>query len=116
MKRNNELIRRIILKIEDQPEALADLTASAWPADNEDEVNYHLQLLIEAKIIEGTCQVRRSSISHCRVSRLTWKGHELADAFRRDTTWASIKQVAIDKGIDLTVEIIPALFRNLVGV
>lgn len=114
MKRNMELIRRIVLKVEDQPEAIADLTASAWPEDDEDAVNYHLQLLIEAKVIEGSCQVRRSAIGHCKVQRLTWKGHELADAFRRDSVWGKIKQIAIDKGVDLTVDMIPLLFKQLV--
>jgi len=45
------------------------------------------------------------------VRTITWKGHELLDSVRRDTVWVKIKQAAMDRGLDMTFDLIPKLLQ-----
>ena len=115
MTRDWNLIRKILIRMEEEPGSRYELRAGDWPDYDVDVVNYHLNLMIEAKLIGGQCQVRRTTTVLCVVREITWKGHELLDTIRKDTIWNRIKQAAIDKGVDLTFDLIPVLFKAAVS-
>ena len=113
MTRDWNLIRKILIRMEQEP-GRYELRASDWPYYDTVMVDYHLNLMFKAELIEGECLVSRSAVRSCRVKSITWKGHELLDTIRRDTVWIKIKQAAIDKGVDLTFDLIPKLFQAMV--
>lgn len=97
MKRNPDLIRKILLVLESTQKPEEVLTAKRLPLEgwSEDEINYNLLLLLEAGYIKG-----KDSSSDNRtivfVTRLTWEGHEFLDAARDDIRWEKAKS-AISK-------------------
>ena len=113
MTRDWNLIRKILIRMEQEPSARYELRASDWPDYDTEVVDYHLHLMKEACLIEGECVESKSVVRSCRVRTITWEGHELLDTIRRDTVWLKIKQTAIDKGLDLTFDLIPKLLQGL---
>jgi len=78
MKRDMNIVRDLLLKIE----------ADEEPNYHEDTILYHINLLYEAHLIEGT-QTRGGWDG----LRLTWEGHDFLDAAREDKVWRK----ALDK-------------------
>lgn len=112
MKRDWDQVRRILLAVEESPGG--QIRASDFMDDDEGEINYHMNLLIEAGIVDGMCVTTKSSVRSCRVNRMTWKGHELLDSIRKQSAWNGIKKMAIDKGVGLTIDTIFTLAKRLV--
>jgi len=86
MKRDLELIRKMVLAIEDSP--------SGWAPDRKFEgytdtqVGYHAYLLIDAGLARGReAHDTLSKGPEGLISNLTWAGHEFADASRDETRW-----------------------------
>lgn len=91
MKRDMELIRRLLLaiEVEDNPSGPAALEVEGY---GRDEVDYHLVLLLDAGLIEGTRTATRNRPNLVRVRRLTWAGHEFLDAARAQGVWAEARR------------------------
>jgi hypothetical protein len=96
MKRDMDLIREILLRIESDPE----FDGTRWVTPSEpsdlmptnclmDELNYHLELLIEAGFLTGES---RSGYGSPTINRLTWKGHEFLDNVRDNEIWRGTKE------------------------
>lgn len=119
MRRDLNLLRRIVLKIEESPTAWApkDLSIQGYTAA---QVSYHAYLLVNAGLAYGsdtTCL--GSEGPEALISHLTWAGHEFADAARNDTHWNRAMGLVKDKGGAITVEILVQLLtgfmRNAFG-
>lgn len=102
MKRDMDLLRALLLKIEEMPFSGGHLMGEIQiPGHSDEEVCYHAQLaqdagLIEARFLKPT--------TYFAVERLTYAGHEFLDLARDDTRWASAKEkVEIATGT-LTIE------------
>lgn len=116
MKRDWELIRVILTRIE----AHGDLSArwfaerfAEWP---QDVVNYHLWLLVSSGLITGKCNADEPRAGLvCYGVALTWMGHEFLAAVRSDTAWSRIKERLAERAIDLSFEAIVAAARALMG-
>lgn len=113
MQRNWELIRKILLKLEEQPEALGclDSDIKGYPPET---VAYHYHILHQAGLI------RAQDASTCQgfdmyAQSLTWAGHEFLDNIRNDTVWNTIKRSILDKGLTLTFDSIKAAAALLIG-
>lgn len=88
MKRDLELVRKILFAIEAKPDVGSWLAPSQmnlidW---SEQEVNYHLLILEEAGYIK-TIKQNYDNETHYFALRLTWDGHEFLEAARDDTRW-----------------------------
>ncbi|MFU2079123.1 DUF2513 domain-containing protein [Avibacterium endocarditidis] len=99
MKRNWELIRKILFKLEQKVDdtPLDSESIKGFPSDM---VVYHCQLLERSKLI-------------CTQHKLTWQGHEFLDKIRSDTAWSKIKQTIKTKGFDLSFESIKLAGKSL---
>jgi len=95
VKRNMDLIRELLLKIEENPEM--DGTREFYleaPSDlgiadhSTEEVAYHLALLINAGCVDGAVAIANPMQV---VRGLTWNGHEFMDNIRSDTFWEKAK-------------------------
>ena len=102
MKRNMELIRWLLLRSEGDEEA-----AKACEAFTVEERAYHVQLLIDAGLVEGV--VRRDEVGNPNgaiVSRLTWAGHDFLQSVRDDTIWKKAKDQVFKPGASWTFDLL----------
>lgn len=92
MKRDMDLIRVILLKIEENNEPIDsdDLIDLGW---EERLITYHIRLLVEADLLNAIAARTKHSEEYLSIS-LTWEGHEFLDAARDQTRWEQAKEVA----------------------
>ncbi|MBB1601058.1 DUF2513 domain-containing protein [Variovorax sp. UMC13] len=127
MKRDWDLIRRLLTDIEEGRDFLADAPAEPKWLDQSEEAFAkemrayrsaderlfgHLELLREAGYTDGYEVLRGAdgTISFGLASpRLTMAGHDLLDTVRSSKVWAWIKSTASAKGLELTVDAVKAL-------
>lgn len=127
MKRDWDLIRKILTVIEEDRDVFADLPAEPKWADHSSEeyelqlseytaserrIAGHLEMLIDNGYLNGLKVIRTGSGRFgYSVSdpRLTMAGHDLLDTMRSPTVWEAIKSTAKKKGIELTLDAIKAL-------
>jgi len=104
MKRNMELIRKILITIEE-----SDVTQGWVPLDFEeypdDEVSYHVKILFERGIIDATNCSSMNSFSW-KAKCITWDGHDFIEAIRDDGRWEEVKDWIKSAGKNLTIETI----------
>jgi hypothetical protein len=88
MKRSPELIRQILMCRE---------AGAALDFDDQQWLNYHYQLLIEANLMNGHF-INNTNVGGPRwnVKNLTWAGHELLDLIRDEDRWQAIMRVMND--------------------
>jgi DNA-binding transcriptional ArsR family regulator len=88
-KRDMDLVRKVLLFVEDlEAGVYAHLEEDIAGEDfSEDVVSYHITLLTEAGLIEGSEQ-------RGTVRGLTWAGHDFVDSVRDPETWAKVKDGA----------------------
>ncbi|SRR5258708_11911194 len=102
MKRDMDLVREILLKVEDLPfdgqfhDVLVD-------GRLDEEINYHTMLLHEAGFIQAMDLTTLDCICW-KAMRLTYSGHEFLDAARSDTVWTKAKAWTLKTTGTLTLE------------
>ena len=93
MKRDMDLIRDILLKIEGDPSLdgtrYTEYTEVDFPEHSRQEIFYHMDLLFEAQLTDGAPSMH----APC-VSRLTWDGHEFLAAIKDPGVWNKTKERA----------------------
>lgn len=108
MKRDWEIIREVLTKLEDleTPNSAIDAANFNYPEQN---VAYNMRLLhdsdyIKAKILEST---EGDNLIHAALATtLTNSGHELLDIIRNDSIWAKIKEKFKSSGIEMTFDLV----------
>ena len=114
MKRDMDLMRAILLKIEKAPFE-GYLLEIRVPGHSDEEISYHILLLHEARLVEA---VNASSFDGVcwKAMRLTNDGHEFLDAAKDDTRWAKAKGKVVSTTGTLTLEglkiVLSALMRH----
>lgn len=91
MKRDMELIRTIMLKIEESQQKVQKVTCDGVP---QEIVNYNIMLMIDGGLLEGSYKpLKNGSMSTplIHIEKLTWEGHEFLDNLRKDQIWEKIK-------------------------
>lgn len=106
MKRDWELVRVILTKLEEMNTSNGSLEANDVEGYTAEIVSYHMYIMEEAGLIEATCAKSLSGPMQCWAIRLTWEGHEFLDKIRTDTMWNKTKELITNKGIDLSFEAI----------
>lgn len=116
MKRDWEIIRAILLKLEDAPTANTNLTpekVSEFPAQ---EVAYNMRLLDQAGYVKGKFLESKSgdgAIAAAIVLHMTNAGHELLDTIRSDTVWEKTKDTFKSKGLEMTFDLVLAVGKRI---
>ncbi|PJA96228.1 MAG: hypothetical protein CO129_07625 [Ignavibacteriales bacterium CG_4_9_14_3_um_filter_34_10] len=110
MKRDMDLARNILFKIEEYPEpnGWADIKIENY---SQDEISYHIKLLFQADLIEAD-NLTDSSGFEWKAKSLTWKGHEFIEAARNNSRWDNAKKFIIEKGGSLTFEILKSVLTE----
>jgi len=94
MKRDMDLVRDLLLFIENDPRLDGTLWLSPQkPQDvgvtnhSIEEVAYHLTMLVEAGFVKGNTGMEMPAIC-----KLTWNGHEFMDDIRDPDIWDKTKE------------------------
>ena len=106
MKRDMELIRKILFAIEERYEdtALYNLQIDGYSMA---EVAFHCKLLHEAGFVSDYgAQYGDDRICMFGVGALTWDGCEFLDKIRQDTVWNKTKDTIIQKGLPMILDVI----------
>lgn len=132
MKRDWELIRQVLVDIEDDRDPMLRLPDNpVWENQTEqefsDEVSRyrstesslygHVELLLEANCIQGMEIIRYpdDSWGHSNYgARLTMAGHDLLETMRSQGLWEKIKTTAKTRSIELTVDSIKTIATALI--
>ncbi len=111
MKRDVDLIRNILLKVEETDDT--ELSAKRFTVEGYDEtiVARHIELLQEADLVDANIVKTQIGTTAAWIHRLTWSGHEFLDAARNDTVWNKAKDYLTTRGVTLSFEALK-LFLN----
>lgn len=116
MKRDWELIRLILARIEDKGDLSSRWFADCFPEWPAETVNYHLWLLIHSGLLTGKCNADEPRAGFvCYGVALTWAGHEFLAAVRNDTAWHRIKSRLAERAIDLSFDAIVGVAKTMMG-
>ena len=113
MKRDWDLVRTILLRVEAQPNTQSLLRPNELEGFDAENVSYHIKLLIDAGLIEGLISKTLNAPIYAMARELTWQGHEFLDSIRNPGLWNAIKIKAREKAVDLTIDTIKALAKAL---
>ena len=109
MKRDMDLIRLILLKIEEQHQSTAIFNLSIDGYEKE-TVAYHCKLLHEAGLISNYKGFYASGqLQEFSVSGLTWDGYDYLDKVRDDSVWKKTKNAITQKGLPLIFDTIKTI-------
>lgn len=99
MKRDLDLIRRILIAVEDAPDYTISTADLVTDTCDEKTVARHAHLLQEAGLLEASLLASRhvGGAQEGSIDRLTWAGHEFLATARSDTTWVKAKRTIGEK-------------------
>ena len=104
MKRDMDLVRRIVLEAAALPYAE---TLRRLDGVTDDEFVTHVAWLLEAGLVKGQAQEGSGSFAKFAiVQRLTWSGCEFADAVTSDTLWSKAKENVLKPGMSFTFDVL----------
>ncbi len=113
MRRNWDTIRQLLSKVEECTLPTEVVRLTDFEKDQAVEISYHMELLIEAGLVDG--QVVKSigpEVKDFCARRLTWEGHEFLDSIRNETVWRKIKKVFTDKGLDMSFDLVKSVAKD----
>ena len=96
MKRDINLIKRLLESIE------AKEVGDAYYTIDQEEC-YHLQLMNDAGLIEGSVFHDLDGSIFANIDRLTNRGHDMLEKSRDDKWWKKVAKVIADKGFESVV-------------
>ena len=110
MIRNMELIRKILMQLEDSltHDLPIQLNIEGYKLD---EINYNVGVAWKGGLIEiydkpiSTLNSTTRYLPKC----LTWQGHDFLDASRNDNVWKRVLKVGKEKGGGLAFDVFKAL-------
>ncbi len=114
MKRDNDLIKRMLLTAEESDGRVTFTESSVpdrFPEDYAfDVIRYHFTLLEDRGLIKGSATNTSLTILH-----LTWEGHDFLDDARNDTLWNAAKRNAGKLSFTAFREVVKELAKTAAG-
>ena len=109
MKRDMDLIRSILIMLEDAPFDGGPLRiARKMPDHPPDEISYHVMLLHEAGLIHAFNRSGGEFVLW-EPAYITWQGHEFLEAAKDDTRWNRAKSQFKEKGVPMVFDVLKSL-------
>lgn len=89
MKRDMDLVRQLLLNIEEavdyEPIRSRDIALDGYSAE---QIGYHLGILADGELVDVIdTRTHDSKMFSCFVKGITWQGHEFLDSVRDDGVW-----------------------------
>ena len=101
MKRDMDLVRKILLAMEASPSGFAP---AALPIDgyDEDAIGHHMYLMKEGELVTAVVTTAYGRKSPVAVPlTITWKGHEFLAVTRNEKVWSKLKTELKERGLSL---------------
>jgi len=118
MKRDMDLIRTILLELEEKSAGLGTVDIKPEGGDSA-QIGYHCKLIVEAGLASGIdVSCRGSTYPEWSLSSLTWEGHEFLDASREPTRWEKAKEIAGNAGgltLGMMMKVLSQLMAERIG-
>lgn len=115
MKRDMDLIRRILLEAEqdDSDQGLSDFLIPGYSAD---QIGYHVNLLKNAGLIEANIGFDNGSVKvgSYDINHMTFAGHDFLDDIRNDSVWVRVQEKLAKVGGDASLEVVRTLAAQIV--
>jgi hypothetical protein len=111
MKRNFDLVRSLLLYVEQSPpgQPITGLTQENYETE---VISEHMKLLIEEGFLDGRSGRYANGRIHYFVQGLTWKGHDFLDNAKNDTIWKKVMVDAEKKGMSLSMSVLNGLLTK----
>lgn len=114
MKRDLELIRKLVLAAEASPSGYVkdDLEIGGYSPE---QIGYHSYLLVDAGLAKGVdTTIFGSSSPNWRLLHLTSVGHDFADSAREESTWRKATGLVKDRAGTVTLDVMKQLLVSLI--
>ncbi|KPM67345.1 hypothetical protein HB4184_00135 [Pseudomonas putida] len=120
MQRDMDLLRLLLLYLEGASTKANSILVfrngePAIQGYTDDEVRYHLNLAVQAGLID---QGGKGPLNGFQFRRLTWSGHDFVDAVRDDEIWGKTRQGAKAAGgfsVDLLKDLAKGFIRKKIA-
>lgn len=116
MIRDPELIRKILLRVEELPtgQFLSNINIDGY---NPDVICEHVQLLKEAKFIDAQISHTRSQagvliVDNYVINRLSNDGHDFIENAKSDTVWKKAREQVTEKTGDVSLTVLKAVLAK----
>lgn len=112
MQRDMDLIRALLLQIEEGSSKLPD----TYPKE---QILYHKRLLIEGGYAKGDTMYGGNKLQAAAITELTVKGHDFLDVVRNDAIWQKTKNEVEKVGttsISIVYDIASIIVRNEINI
>ena len=106
MKRDMDLIRLILLRVEEQDPNTSSYESITIDGYTSDEVREHIKLLANAGMISD---VHHDLDGNVWVRSITWDGYDYLDKVRDNTIWKKTKDTIKEKGLPLIFDTIKTI-------
>ena len=112
MKRDPDLIKKILLEYEKYPANFGkQIVISGY---SEEEVVYHQILLLDDDYIVGQRVIPLgSTLGYIIPERLTNKGHDFLELAKNDTAWTKTKKKILDQGGGFAMELMSKILTEV---
>ena len=109
MKRDMDLVRLILIEIEDKYRSTAIYNLAIDGYDTE-TIAYHCKIMYEAGLISDyKAQYAGNEIHIFGVGSLTWDGNDFLEKIRDDSQWKKVKDTIAQKGLPMVIETIKSI-------
>jgi hypothetical protein len=106
MKRDIDLIRKLLKSIQDTP-AGEKPNPLGFDEYGQATIYEHLILTIKAGLVEGQILGKPTQYEEpIIIERLSWKGHDFLDSSEDESIWAKAKETIIKPGVSFTFDLL----------
>lgn len=115
MKRDMDLVRKILLQIEEEhvSTAIFNLKIEGYDLPT---VAYHCKIMNEAGLLSHySAKYGSDTIYAFQVGGLTWEGNDYLDKVRDNSVWKKTKDAITDKGLPLIFDTIKTVSSAVIS-
>lgn len=115
MKRDMDLIRKTMLRIEEEyvSTVIYNLKVDGY---SDDQVATHCKMLYEAGLLSDyKAQYAGNELYIFGVGNLTWEGYDFLDKIRDDSVWKKVKDTAKEHGVPLLLDTIKQISSVIIS-
>lgn len=111
MKRDMDLVRRILLAVEEQAGDPRGWIELSIPGYSKEVVSQHVAMLADAGLLTAQDLSSTGGYLVCPKT-MTWEGHDFLDAARNDSVWNKVRDQVKEKLATVPFEVLKALLMK----
>jgi hypothetical protein len=111
MKRDMDLVRKILLEVETLPYNKGEWSSIEIEGYSNKEISYHIKIMTQAGLLDAN-NLSVDDIDWF-VCGLTWEGHEFLDSSREESIWKKAKTVVLEKCGNISFELLKSVLLQL---